>query len=647
MKNKISVFILCVLLILTIIFPATGELNKIKIVEIKENIIGNNYPLPPPIPIDMVLEESICRRMSVRGFTSQQVTDSELSTILWAAYGYTENGKRGIYNPDEIYSTIIYVIRSDATYKYVPEDHSLSLFKTGNYLYIGQYDAAPIKFGLVWNKSIASDELFGMSEIGMIGQNIYFNTNALDLGTVTTGYGVEELNQIGLPSNEKPEIIMPLGHPSTPYDFTYSPLSPSNLPSIINNTYSLEDTINNRLIGSKWDNEPLSDVEESQLIWSAYGYSYLLDDTNDRHRVLPSAVGIYPFNIYAANKSGVYYYNPSTHSISTIIQDDRREEINNSLGSNDIWAATATWIIVPFYNTNINPQYQTWWYYEVGAISHNIILEATALNLSSNLITEISNVNGLRSALGLASQTNLLPWMVIPVGNNFENPNNPPDEPSNPYPEDGESNVSTNIIASWTGGDPDPGDIVTYDIYLGTTNPPPKIVSNHTEDTFNPGQLTNLTNYYWQIIAYDENSASTASPIWNFITTYNYPPDEPIITGQMKGKLKIEYEYKFVSTDSNMDDIYYYIDWGDETNTGWIGPYHSEEEVFKSHKWLKKGIYNISCKSKDIYDEESSLGLIQVNMPKYKININLVLLRFIEQFPIIKKLFFINYILID
>jgi nitroreductase len=639
MSKKILGFIISSLFLLTVILPVTGEFNKLETEEIKEKFITDEYPLPPPISVDMVLEESISRRMSVRGFTSEQVTDEELSTILWAAYGFTGDGNRGIFNPDGIYSSVIYVIRSDATYKYVPENHSLSLYKTGNYLYIGQYDAAPIKFGLVWNKSITSDELFGMSEIGMIGQNIYFDANALDLGTVTTGYGVEELNQIGLPSNEKPEIIMPLGHTSPPYDFTYSPLPPSNLPSIVNNTYSLEDSINNRIIGNNWDNLPLTDVEESQLIWSSYGYSYLLDDTNDRHRTVPSAVGYYPFKVYAANKDGVYLYNPSAHSNSTIVQEDRREEINNSLGSNDIWAASATWIIIPFYNTNSYPQYLVWWYYEVGAISHNIILEATALNLSSNLITDISDVDGLRSALGISSQTNLLPWFVIPVGHPAENPNSPPNSPSNPSPEDEETNISTNVELSWTSSDPE-GDIVTYDIYFGATSPPPRIVSNHPESTYNPGQLANLTTYYWQIIAFDEHGASTAGPIWSFITTFNYPPDEPTITGKAKGRPNAEYEYTFVAKDVNMDDLYYFIDWGDGTNSGWIGPYNSEEEIIQSHKWSEKGIYNISCKAKDIFNAESNWEFLQVTMPRDRTNINSLFFRFINQFLFLKKLLF-------
>ncbi len=337
-----------ILLIFAAIIPVTGELPKIKTNEILGNKkIMDEYPLPPPISVDMILEESICRRMSVRSFTGQAITDDELSTILWAAYGVTENGNRSIFNPDGTYSTIIYVIRSDATYKYVPENHSLLLFKSGNFLHLGQY-TSPIKFGLVWDMNIESDELRGMADIGMIGQNIYFDANALDLGTVTTGLYVEDLYQLGIPSNEKPEIIMPLGHPSASYSFTYDPLSPSNLPQVVNNTLSLEDAINNRHIIDVWDDIPLPLLEQSQLIWGSYGYSYLIDNVNHkRHRTLPSAIGYYPFKVFAANHSGVYQYQPATHSITEILQGDQREEIKNCVEYNDIMIDTASFIIIP------------------------------------------------------------------------------------------------------------------------------------------------------------------------------------------------------------------------------------------------------------------------------------------------------------
>lgn len=455
--------LICTILIFAAVLPVTGELPKINPKNVIENInvIMDEYPLPPPISVDMVLEESICRRMSVRSFTGEAVTDEELSTILWAAYGYTENGNRSIFNPDGTYSTIIYVIRSDATYKYVPENHSLSLFKSGNYLHLGQY-TSPIKFGLVWDMDVESDELRGMADIGMIGQNIYFDANALDLGTVTTALNAEDLYELGIPSNEKPEIIMPLGHPSSPYDFTYDPLPASNLPAVIDNAISLEDAINNRLIIDLWDDIPLTLLEQSQLIWSSYGYSYLIDNVNNkRHRTVPSAIAYYPFKIFAANHSGVYQYFYNTHSITEILQGDQREEIKNCVEYNNIIIDTASFIIIPCLDTNIgSSQYLRYWHYENGAIIHNVLLEATALNLSANVIYDISNEAGLRSALGISSQTNLVPLSVVPVGNPFTSPNTPPEKPDI----DGTTNgkAGTSYTYTFNSVDPDGDDVYYY-----------------------------------------------------------------------------------------------------------------------------------------------------------------------------------------
>jgi len=232
MRKKLIGIIFCVLFIIATIEPLTAKVN-LETPDEENNqktTIEGWIPLPEPLPVDMLLERSISRRMSFHnGYPATPVTDEELSTILWAAYGVTPTGGRTVYSPNGTYSTTIYVIRSDATYIYVPVNHSLFLWKTGNYLNLGQNTGAPIKFGLVWNQSIASDEKAAMAEIGMIAQDVYFDANALNLATLTTGMSVNDLYQLDLPSNEKPEIIMHLGHPPTAYDFTYNPLPPSNL----------------------------------------------------------------------------------------------------------------------------------------------------------------------------------------------------------------------------------------------------------------------------------------------------------------------------------------------------------------------------------------------------------------------------------
>lgn len=52
--------------------------------------------------------------------------------------------------------------------------------------------------------------------------------------------------------------------------------------------------------------------------------------------------------------------------------------------------------------------------------------------------------------------------------------NYPPNTPSSPSPSAGAVNVINTTTLSWTGGDPDVGNTVTYDIYFGTTSTPSK-----------------------------------------------------------------------------------------------------------------------------------------------------------------------------
>jgi nitroreductase len=466
MRKKLIGIIFCTLLIIAVLVPVTGKLN-LETPDEEHNQSTNTrgwITLPDPLPVDMLLEQTISRRMSFHdSYQATPVTDQELSTVLWAAYGVTTDGGRTVYSPNGTYSTTIYVIRSDATYIYVPANHSLFLWKTGNYLYLGQDTGAPIKFGLVWNESIAADEKAAMAEIGMIAQDVYFDANALDLGTLTTGMSVSDLYELDLPSNEKPEIIMHLGHPPTPYDFTYNPLPQSNLPSVINNTLTLAEAINTRRIVYAWNTTELTLLEQSQILWASYGTSYLYDNINHkRHRTLPSAVNIYPFKIYAANQTGVYQYLPTSHQISLIVSGDKRELIQDAVDPGNISVSSSPWIIIPFWDKNVGSQsYLAWWWYESGAIVHNVLLEATALNLGGNVLSVITDQNGLRTALGLSAQTNLVALHVAMVGHtNGSTQNNPPLTPTLTGPSSGQRGILYNFTVVTT--DPDGDDIYYF-----------------------------------------------------------------------------------------------------------------------------------------------------------------------------------------
>jgi len=80
----------------------------------------------------------------------------------------------------------------------------------------------------------------------------------------------------------------------------------------------------------------------------------------------------------------------------------------------------------------------------------------------------------------------------------------------------------------------------------------------------------------------------------------NHPPckpDKP--AGSEEGLVGDEYTYKTSTGDKEGDKVYYWFDWGDDTNTGWLGPYSPGFEVSVSHRWLQGGMYNVIVKTKD------------------------------------------------
>jgi len=80
----------------------------------------------------------------------------------------------------------------------------------------------------------------------------------------------------------------------------------------------------------------------------------------------------------------------------------------------------------------------------------------------------------------------------------------------------------------------------------------------------------------------------------------NSPPNPPDKAyGETNGVVEQEYTYTTQSSDPNQDNIYYLFDWGDETDSGWVGPCPSGSPVSSSHMWYNKGMFNVIVKAKD------------------------------------------------
>jgi len=100
------------------------------------------------------------------------------------------------------------------------------------------------------------------------------------------------------------------------------------------------------------------------------------------------------------------------------------------------------------------------------------------------------------------------------------------------------------------------------------------------------------------------------------VKTPNTAPSTPSLNGNDQGKIGEEQQYFLSSQDPESDNIFYLVDWGDGTNTDWIGPYQPGAEVMVYHTYTEKNTYLIQVKAKDVYDAESQWATLDVTMPK-------------------------------
>ncbi|AMC11375.1 hypothetical protein Lupro_08930 [Lutibacter profundi] len=77
--------------------------------------------------------------------------------------------------------------------------------------------------------------------------------------------------------------------------------------------------------------------------------------------------------------------------------------------------------------------------------------------------------------------------------------------------------TSTSTL-QWTANDVDTDDILSYDVYFGTANPPSTKIASNQNETSLEVSLVSSQNYFWQIIVKDNNGGETIGQIWSFTT---------------------------------------------------------------------------------------------------------------------------------
>ena len=203
---------------------------------------------------------------------------------------------------------------------------------------------------------------------------------------------------------------------------------------------------------------------------------------------------------------------------------------------------------------------------------------------------------------------------------------------------------------------------ITYIFYTSTTDPDDDNVNYGWDwgdgspiewtDFYSSGVTVDIT-HFWEtggtynvkVKAKDIHGAESGffSP-WLTVVISNDVNDPPVKpsrpSGTTIGRIGVYYTYSSYTTDPNGDQIYYLFDWGDDTDSGWIGPYNSGQSVDMAHKWNSKGNFPVKVKAKDIHGDESVWSVpLSVSMPKLKL-VNLFqfnsLQKLIEDSPLLK-----------
>jgi SagB-type dehydrogenase family enzyme len=198
----------------------------------------NHIQLPKPdLKGSMSLEEAILKRRSERSYKGDPLNLSQVGQLLWSAQGITQSSRNyravpsaGATFPLEIYLVAGRVNRlQPGLYKYFPKSHSLIKVKDGDlrdelaeaalsqhmiknapasFIIAADYDRTARRYGERTHRYVHI-------EVGHAGQNLNLQAISLGFGAVMVGaFSDERVKELlGLPSNEDPLYIIPVGKP--------------------------------------------------------------------------------------------------------------------------------------------------------------------------------------------------------------------------------------------------------------------------------------------------------------------------------------------------------------------------------------------------------------------------------------------------
>ncbi len=198
--------------------------------------LGEVVSLPKPsLKGNMSVEEAIYRRRSIRDYRQEPLSLRELSQLLWAAQGVTfrKYGFRSAPSAGATYPLELYISVKEGgvsnlqagIYHYDPFDHAIELIKKGDFS--GELMKAALDQPWVHKAAVCiiiaanferTTSVYGERgiryvylEAGHVGQNIYLQATALNLGTVAIGAFHDDWVRSIVGCSEHPIYLFPVG----------------------------------------------------------------------------------------------------------------------------------------------------------------------------------------------------------------------------------------------------------------------------------------------------------------------------------------------------------------------------------------------------------------------------------------------------
>jgi len=178
---------------------------------------------------------------------------------------------------------------------------------------------------------------------------------------------------------------------------------------------SLEEAISRRRSRRNFRDRDLSREQIGQLLWAAQGITGRTAGAG--LRTAPSAGALYPLEVYAVTKAGVFRYLPDRHSIESLADKDLRQALADAaLGQESVSQAPLDLVLCAVYGRVTGKYGERGVRYvrmEAGHAAQNMHLQAAALGLGSVPIGAMDD-KAVQKVLSLPRDQE--PLYIIPVG---------------------------------------------------------------------------------------------------------------------------------------------------------------------------------------------------------------------------------------